>query len=199
MLDTDITVIIAAHPARARGGLLSRALTSVMNQTFLPAAVVVAMDLEKQGAAVTRHRALQGVQTPWTAVIDSDDVWMPNHLQVLMGTAQREGADFVYSGFETLPPGNRIFPETHFTNDFNPEDPIETTVTVLVRTRIAQAVGYHSLDRGETNSGEDFRFMLSCLHMGAKIVNAKQKTWMYDVGTRGQNTSGLPTRGDARS
>jgi len=198
MRDTDTTVIIAAHPARARSGLLSRALTSVQSQTFLPAAVVIAMDLEREGAAITRHRALQGVQTPWTAVIDSDDVWMPNHLQVLMDTARETGADFVYSGFETLPPGNRIFPETHFTNDFDPANPIETTVTVLVRTRIAQAVGYHALDRGQTNSGEDFRFMLGCLEFGARIVCAKRKTWYYDIGTKGQNTSGLPGRGDAR-
>lgn len=194
----DITVIIAAHPARARGGLLSRALTSVQTQTRLPAAVVVAMDLNREGAARTRQRALEHVQTPWTAVIDSDDVWMPHHLATLMKTAQDTGADFVYSGFETLPPGNRIFPETHFTNDFNPADPIETTVTVLVRTAIAKQVGYSTLDRGEANSGEDFKFMLGCLALGARIVNAKRKTWYYDVGSQGQNTSGLPGRGDAR-
>ena len=196
MRDTDITVIIAAHPARARSGLLSRALTSVQNQTFLPAAVVVAMDLEKEGAAVTRHRALQGVQTPWTAVIDSDDVWMPQHLELLMKHAQETGADFVYSGHETLPPGHSPLPYTHFTKPWNPEDPIETTITVLVRTRIAQMAGYHALDRGEINSGEDRRFTLECMRLGAMIVCYPHKTWYYSI--QGQNTSGLAGRGDDR-
>lgn len=198
MRENDITVIMAAHPARARGGLLLRALNSVYQQTLLPDAVVVAMDLEKAGAAPTRQRALEMAHTRWVAVIDSDDVWMPNHLAVLMQTAQDHDADFVYSGFETLPPGNRVFPETHFTNDFNPDDPIETTITVLVKTEIAQRVGYVKLERGEINSGEDRRFTIECMNLGAKIVCAKQKTWYYDIGTRGQNTSGLPGRGDNR-
>lgn len=197
-MSEDITVIVAAHPARLRSGLLSRALNSVWHQTLPPAAVSVAVDLTKAGAAPTRQRALDAVQTPWTAVIDSDDVWLPNHLEIMMATALETGADFVYSGFNTLPPGNRVFPETHFTNDFDPNDPIETTITVLVRTGIARQVGYVPLDRGEVNSGEDRRFTLGCLELGAKIVNTKKKTWMYDIGTQGQNTSGLPGRGDQR-
>src|SRR5688572_24216987 len=103
-MNDDITVIVAAHPARLRSGLFSRALASVAAQTLPPAAVAVAVDLSRAGAAPTRQRALDMVQTPWVAVIDSDDVWMPNHLYTLMQTAKDTGADFVYSGFETLPP-----------------------------------------------------------------------------------------------
>ena len=197
-MTSGITVIVAAHPARARGGLLSRALNSVWQQTLLPENVVVAMDLERNGAAPTRQQALNHVRTRWVAVIDSDDIWMPHHLATLMDVALTQDADFVYSGFETLPQGNRVFPETHFTNDFDPADPVETTVTVLVRTTYALAAGYVPLERGEVNSGEDRRFTLECMRLGAKIVCAKQKTWFYDVGSRGQNTSGLPGRGDAR-
>ena len=69
---------------------------------------------------------------------------------------------------------------------------------MLVRTGIAKQVGYVPLDRGEINSGEDRRFTLGCMELGAKIVNAKIKTWYYDIGTMGQNTSGLPGRGDNR-
>lgn len=197
MTTDEVTVIIAAHPARMRSGLLTRAFQSVMMQTYPVTAISIAVDQEKQGAAPTRQRALDAVTTEWTAIIDSDDVWRANHLSVLMRCAKDTGADFVYSGFETIPVGGRVFPETHFTNDFDPADPIETTITVLVRTGIAKQVGYVALDRGEINSGEDRHFTLGCLELGAKIVCAKQKTWYYDIGSQGQNTSGLPGRGDS--
>jgi glycosyltransferase involved in cell wall biosynthesis len=197
MSNDDISVIIAAHPARARSGLLSRALQSVQSQTLLPAAVVVAMDLRGEGAAKTRQRALEAVQTPFVAILDSDDIWLPQHLEKLMGHAKETGADYVYSWFSTLPPGHDPFPPTHFSNDFNPVDPIETTVTVLMRTAIAKQVGYHNLERGEANSGEDFRMLLGCLEVGAIVSHLKERTWIWDIGTQGQNTSGLPTKGDA--
>jgi hypothetical protein len=198
MSENDITVVVAAHPARLRGGLLSRALTSVMNQSLPPAAISIAVDLRKEGAAATRQRALDAVQTPWMAVIDSDDVWMPHHLRCLMDHALDKGADYVYSGHESLPPGHSPLPLTHYQREFNYDDPIETTVTVLCRTGLAKQARYEPLNRGETNSGEDFRFLLKCMELGAVISCYQGVTWYYDIGTRGQNTSGLPGRGDAR-
>lgn len=196
MINTRVTAIIAAHPARLRSGLLSRALQSVLSQTLTPAAVSVAVDLDGAGAPQTRQRALEAVQTEWTAVLDSDDVWMPQHLEKVMGHALETGADFVYSGHETIPAGHSPLPYTHFTKPWNPDDPIETTVTVLVRTAIAKQVGYHALNRGEMNTGEDFNFLLGCRDLGAIISCLPEKTWFYDI--RGQNTSGMPGRGDAR-
>lgn len=196
MTKPGVTAIIAAHPARLRSGLLSRALQSVMAQTFPVAAVSVAVDLDGEGAPRTRQRALEAVQTEWTAVLDSDDVWMPTHLEQVVNHALVTGADFVYSGHETIPPGHSPLPYTHFTKPWDPADPIETTVTVLVRTAIAKQVGYEALNRGETNTGEDFRFTLGCRDLGAIMVCYPHKTWFYDV--RGQNTSGMPGRGDAR-
>lgn len=196
MTKPRVTAIIAAHPARLRSGLLSRALQSVMAQTLTPAAVSIAVDLDGAGAPATRQRALDAVQTEWVAVLDSDDVWYPHHLESVVGYALETGADFVYSGHETIPPGHSPLPYTHFTKPWNPEDPIETTVTVLVRTAIAKQVGYLPLDRGQTNTGEDFRFTLGCRDLGALMVCYPHKTWAYDI--RGQNTSGMPGRGDAR-
>ena len=198
MNEDAITVVIAAHPARLRSGLLSRALSSVCAQTLPPAAVSVAVDLNRLGAPATRQRALDAVQTPWVAVLDSDDVWMPHHLATLMAHAKETGADYVYSGHETLPPGNSPLPRTHFTKPFDYDNPIETTVTVLVRTGLAQQARYEPLARGENNSGEDYRFLLKCVELGAIISCCPKITWYYDIGTQGQNTSGLPGRGDNR-
>lgn len=198
-MTNEITVVIAAHPARARSGLLSRALQSVLLQTKLPAAVALAVDLNREGAAPTRQRALEAVQTDWVTFLDSDDVMMPQHLERLMAHALETGADLVYPGYETIPPNCNPFPLTHFTNDFDPANPIETTVVTLVRTGLAKQVGFYTLERGEANSGEDFRFLLGCMAKGAIISHLKERTWFWDVGSQGQNTSGLSTKGDARN
>jgi glycosyltransferase involved in cell wall biosynthesis len=191
-----VTAIIAAHPARAKSGLLQRAIQSVLGQTYPVAALSVAMDLDRQGAPATRQRALDMVQTEWVAVLDSDDVWKTTHLEKVMGHALATGADFVYSGHETIPPGHSPLPYTHFTREFDYSEPIETTVTVLVRTGIAKQAGYEALNRGERNTGEDYHFLLRCMEIGAKISCLQEKTWLYDI--QGQNTSGLPGRGDNR-
>ena len=209
-----ISVITPAHPARARNGKLLRAQKSVLAQTTLPDAHCVAMDLDSQGAAPTRQRALMMAQTDWVAFLDSDDLFMPRHLELCMKHAQETGADFVYSWFKILQEsadgafnvvegdsrGDSVFPLTHFTNDWDPENPIETTITTLVRTELAKEVGFETLDRGEANSGEDRYFTLGCMAAGAKISHLKRKTWFWShhqlPNRRPGNTSGIAGRGD---
>jgi hypothetical protein len=136
------------------------------------------------------------------AFLDSDDLFLPRHLELLSKHAIETNADFVYSWFKILTAEGQvleddpIFPMTHYLNPFDPENPIETTITTLVRTELALSVGFKALDRGHnTNSGEDRRFTLECLKQGAKISHLVRKTWLWRH--HGQNTSGLPTLGDA--
>lgn len=200
-----------AHPGRARNGMLGRALESVHQQTLQPDAIIVAIDNDGEGAAPTRHRALMQARTDWVAFLDSDDVFLSRHLELLFAHAMKTDADFVYSWFKVLRqfPGGQteileddpIFPVSHYLNAFDPAEPIETTITTLVRTEIAQRVGMVALDRGEVNSGEDRRFTLECVAAGANVQHLVRKTWLWchHVMANGQpgNTSGLPHRGDA--
>ena len=204
----NVVVVTPAHPARVRNGLLARAIGSVWQQTIVPAGISLAIDVDRAGAPATRQRALDGV--PWTtqggpkwvAFLDSDDYFLPTHLEDLITHADSTGADFVYSWFKvetnagTVLEDDPIFPVTHFTNPFDPNDAIETTITTLVRTDLAKAVGFKALDRGEVNTGEDRFFTLGCLAEGAKIEHLVKKTWIWSH--HGMNTSGMPTKGDAR-
>lgn len=197
-----ITVAIPAHPNRLRNGMLNRALSSVSQQVYLPAAVSVAVDLEKQGAAPTRQRALDAVATPWVAFLDSDDYFLPEHLDYLMRHAMETGADYVYPWYQLLDVRGKlwkdvdpVFPPTHFSEPFDPQNPVETTITTLVRTDLAKEVGFEKMDRGEHNSGEDRRFTLDCLAAGAKIEHLAERTWVW--AHHGKNSSGLPGKGDA--
>ena len=206
-----VSVIIPAHPARLANGMLQRAVGSVWAQTHPPEAVHVAVDTEGEGAPATRQRALMAADTDFVAFLDSDDLFLPKHLEWLLQHQAETGADFCYAWFKVLQQfadgrtnileDDPVFPVTHYLNDFDPADPIETTITVLVRTELAKQVGFKPLDRGEANTGEDRYFTLGCLEAGAKISHLRRKSWLWchwqlPNGTPG-NTSGHATKGDA--
>lgn len=193
MSHPSITVITPTLPAR--GQMLNRAMRSVYKQQLPAAAVAIATDVSKAGASATRQRALDMARTEWIAPLDDDDAFMPTHLLALYRHAMDTGADYVYSYF-TMVGGSDPFPPDRFAAPFDPENPVETTITVLIRTELAQSVGYVPLDRGhDTNSGEDYGMLLGCLALGAKVSHLVERTWYYNF--HGGNTSGLPTKGDA--
>lgn len=192
-----ITVAIPSIPPRAN--LLPRAVASVAQQTMPASAISIAVDLDKQGAPPTRQRALEAVTTPYVAFLDDDDEFLPTHLEDLYDHMRDTGADIVYSWFKVVARGGHVleddpvFPPGHYLNEFDPENPIETTITTLVRTELAKEIGFRALDRGhDTNTGEDFGFILGAVKAGAKIRHLVKKTWLWhhDSG----NTSGRPDR-----
>ena len=187
-----VALVMPSLPIRTR--MRNRALNSVHAQTHPVGALAVVIDYDREGAWTTRQRALQmagAAGTEWVAFLDDDDEWKPQHIEHCLRHAEETGADFVYSWFDVAG-GRDPFPSTHFTNPFNPDDPIETTITTVVKTELALSVGFQRLNRGEVNSGEDRFFTLGCLEAGAKISHLVEKTWIWhhDSG----NTSGLPTR-----
>jgi len=198
MPDTpEITVVIPAHEARVRNGMVKRAVGSALMQTLMPTAVIVEIDRHREGAGVTRDRALRKVTTEWVAYLDSDDQLKANHLQVLYDCAMRTGADVAYSWYEPVGFGRDPLP--HFGKVFDPEHPTQTTITVLERTALAQQVGFRNPPEGALINGErygeDFLHTVEMIKAGARIVHEPARTWIWNF--HGRNTSGLPGRGDA--
>lgn len=184
--------VVAGVPYVSGGSLYDQAVASVEAQTLVPAGgLSVAVDVNREGAAATRQRALDGVQTAWVAFLDDDDLFYPHHLMRLWRLVLENGADYAYSWFD----GNDPFP-MHRGKQMDPADPHHTTMTVLVRTELAKAIGFaNHPDANETWTGEDWRFELGCLAAGAKFIGTGEVTWHYRVhGGPGGNTSGLPTR-----
>lgn len=183
---SDITVVIPTIPPRA--DMLIHAVRSVIDQTLPAAALSVAIDTEHAGAAATRQRALNAVQTRWTAFLDDDDYLYSNHLAVLSQIMHDSDADYAYSWFD----GNDPFP-MHRGRQMNPAEPHHTTMTVMVRTELAKSVGFmNHPDAPPEWTGEDWLFTLKCLEAGAKFIGTGEVTWHYSV--HGQNTSGLGSR-----
>lgn len=216
-MSPTVAVVIPAHPARASNGLLRQAVESVWAQTLLPDELIVEIDNNRTGAPATRQRALSKVTTDWVAFLDSDDMLLPRHLELCLRHAAEEDADFVYPWFKILQQhadgrerliewdgtkGDGVFPPTHFAAEFDPDNPIETTITVLVRTELAKQVGFQALDRGQVNTGEDRYFTMGCLAAGARIRHLRRFTWVWRHHWIAEdvmgNTSGHATKGDAR-
>lgn len=199
----DIGVVIPTHPARVDNGMTARAAQSAWSQTMRPAEVHVAVDLHGEGAWGTRDRGLQAVRAPWVAFLDSDDEFMPHHLETLARGAEESGADYVYSYYQVRNAYGADIdcdPLGHFGKTFDPANPLQTTVVTLVRTELAQKVGFReppgAATVGGMRYGEDYQFTLDCVAIGAKIVHVPERTWWWYH--HGYNTSGLPSQGDAR-
>lgn len=139
------------------------------------------------------------VETPWVAFLDSDDEMDPCHLERIYAAAQEQGADYVYPWFRVRGGGDP-FPQ-FFGKPWDNAQPHQTTVTTLVRTELAQSVGFMYPDDGETfpdgnRAGEDWHFTLGCMARGAKIYHHPEVTWTWHH--HGANSSGMPGRGDAQ-
>lgn len=189
-----ITVCIASHPPRFKSGLLKRALDSVVAQTLQPNRILILNDTAREGVGVIRQRLLDQVQTTWVAWIDSDDEWMPEHLEKLYQVATETNSIYVFSWFHSIHD-----PLGHFGLPFNPCTPHHTTMNVLVRTDIAKEVGFPANQHGP-HANEDWAFItgvaaLAC-ERGLKMTHLAEKTWHYHMGHG--NSSGQPGQGDAR-
>jgi hypothetical protein len=161
--------------------------TGMLN-TLPPDAYAIAIDHDGEGAAKTRQRALDMVETPFVAMMDDDDELMSNHLEDLMVHMLKTGADMVYSWF-VMVGGKDPFPPSHFTDEFDPNNPVETTITTLCRTDAAKDVGFKAIPQRLHNTGEDYNFVLGLVQKGYKISHLPRRTWYYNV--HGFNTGGL--------
>lgn len=194
MSSPGTTIVVTAHTPRVMNGLLSRALESVWRQTHLPDAVAIAIDHYRQGAAVTRNRALRMATTEWIVFLDSDDILYPDYL-VKMGEHQREtGADVCWPWFNVTN-STDPFP-MHFGRQWDPGQPHIFPITTLLRRELAIEVGgfpeeYRASD---TCAGEDYPFWISLSKAGGRFSHLPERLWEWNHTPADGNTSGLGTR-----
>jgi len=103
---SSISVVIPTHD---RADLLPRALRSVLAQTLPPLEIIVVDDgssdptqqlmeqqfprvrylyQSNQGVSSARNRGIEAAQGDWIALLDSDDEWLPQKLQLQMQVLQ---------------------------------------------------------------------------------------------------------------
>lgn len=200
-----IAVCIPSIPPRH--SMLQRAVGSVRLQTMPAAQIAVVVDAGREGAAMTRQRALERVESSmqWVAFLDDDDEFKPGHLAALYSHAMATEADYVYSWYDVVDFAGRPQPHwdpraTEFGLPWDNAAPRQTTIVTLVRAELARAAGFVYADTtpaalrtpGRQFGAEDWLFTLECLRLGAKISHLPERTWRWYH--HGLNTSGLPTR-----
>jgi glycosyltransferase involved in cell wall biosynthesis len=201
LMSVSVTAVIPTIPTR-RTTLLPLALQSVLLQTYPITAISIRTDLRREGAAATRARALGSATTEWVAFLDDDDEWYPQHVERLLAQAHATDADYVYSYWDTTRTANYFGdppklhgPDEHYGHygrEFDPDNPTDTTSMVLVRTDLAQRVGFRQWNGTDLVSNEDHWFMIDCLAAGAKIVHLPEQTWYWRH--HDGNTSGRADR-----
>lgn len=193
-----VTVCIPAIPPRTRNGMLDRAVASVSAQTVQPAGgISCALDVRREGAAVTRERALHAARTEWVAYLDDDDSWYPHHLETLWNLAQEKGAWYVWSWFD----GNNPFPGHRGRQFTNLDEPHHTTMGIMVKRELSQRAGFMPHPEAPPGwAGEDWWHQLQCIRLlreefGDEVAvtlfaGTAEVTWTYHV--HGSHTSGRP-------
>lgn len=114
-MSVSVSVIIPAYNTEQ---YISKAILSALNQTLRNIEVIVVDDCstdntvevvqsfndprlklllnkENLGAGGARNRAIESAQGEWIAVLDSDDWYAPQRLEVLVNIAEREKVDFI--------------------------------------------------------------------------------------------------------
>jgi glycosyltransferase involved in cell wall biosynthesis len=189
---SDVTVVIPTIPPRSH--LLQRAVASVHDQMVQPKMTVIEYDKNHEGAAVTRNRGLERVETEFVAFLDDDDELLPNHLELCLDEIERTGADLVYPWFITndmtdpLPGAyGRPFSEKILrAGNYIP-------VTVVARTEsVRRAGGFINMPNDFGACWEDWGCWLRMVDAGARFVHLPERTWVWN--RHEDSTRGDPTR-----
>lgn len=178
-----ISVVIPTIPGREES--LQRAIASAHAQTYPAAAVHVVLDTQRQGAAHTRNKALELVDTEWVAFLDDDDELKPHHLKACARHAALTGADVVYPWFDgddeigmyEVPFSASLLRRRNF-----------IPVTVLARTELlVEAGGFTPHPDENGDPCEDWGLWLKLLALGATFSHLPKRTWIRNSGgTRGR-------------
>lgn len=194
---TDVTVIIPTIPPRH--ATLTRAVMSVANSDRLPSAIIIEVDHDREGATITRQRALEKVTTEWYLPLDDDDMLKPDGLSRLIQIQLDTNADYVYGHYDVIG-GHDPRPE-NLGAPFDPLNPVQTTIVALARTDTTlQLGGYLATEAEDLTSpdrlvaGEDWRLTQRYIDANLNIVHCPHKVfdWFHWHDGKQGNTSGLP-------
>ncbi|MGC4072107.1 MAG: glycosyltransferase [Nibricoccus sp.] len=121
MASPTVSICIPAYKA---GAFIGETLASLRAQTFPDWEVIIVEDgshdnteeivhdfaeavsqpvafqrhTVNQGLPATRNTAISAARGEWIALIDSDDIWTPRHLELAVTRAQEGGAELIHTG-----------------------------------------------------------------------------------------------------
>jgi glycosyltransferase involved in cell wall biosynthesis len=188
-----VSVII---PTFNRAETLPRALASVRSQRPYPPAEIVVVDdysddesgeiardhgarvirhERNRGAAAARNTAVAAATQPWLAMLDSDDEWLPDHLDILWrlreGHVLVAGASLACFDPPVQPPAyaGTVRPRPHTLRSpaaLIPLNPLSASAVLVAREVVVSAGGYNP----ELGYAEDWDLCLRVLERGTGVI-----------------------------
>ncbi len=192
-----VTIGVLTPSLPGREDMLAEAMASVQAQTVKPTIHVIGIDHARVGIGRMLNQLARGVDTEWLARLDDDDVFKPNHLEVLSSGADQ--ADVVYTWCEVAPRARNgqapavpsvLGPAGWIPNqEFDAEKLRERNyipATTLIRKSLWESIGGWSLPGWgvqdtprEPEFAEDWDFWLRALDAGARFLCIPEVTWTY--------------------
>ncbi|HVE62404.1 MAG TPA: glycosyltransferase family A protein [Mycobacteriales bacterium] len=184
----SITVLTATLGRRP--GMLAEAVASARAQTLSPLEHLVVDDGSFSVAALdgvtvlpVQHRGLGGARNAGLAVargegialLDDDDLWHPNHLELCWAEMQRTGADVVYADCDEV--GRRdgwSFTVRDFDADLLEQENYLCVPATVVRTAALREVGGFS-----EGALEDWETWKRMARAGCRFVHLPEVTVTY--------------------
>ena len=217
----DITVTVCAFNAAAT---IDGALASVAGQTMAPGAVVVVDDGSSDNTAAlalawrnqlpidvvkldpnvgigeARRQAVARATTPLIAILDADDVLLPDHLETMLDVYRR-APGIVTAHALVWVPGKGIGPANEATRYVPPPDgqlrrlldhDFLSVTTLFARSDCERAGGFRKL-----RAAEDWDLWLRMVRNGVLVSRAGHPTVMYRIGANSISFGYRATTSDA--
>jgi glycosyltransferase involved in cell wall biosynthesis len=182
----DVTVCTATIPRRTE--MLQRAIASVGNQTVEPMFHIVKLDKNKEGGAAVIDSIVAEAKTKYVMILDDDDEFLENHIELLYKKIEDEQADLVYPHFKYASLGDGGHLEQFLGVPWDNRYPHQVPLTWICKTETFLEVGgfskdfepnsYH-IDEQGNRIGYDFLFIKRMAAANKKIVHLPKVTWIY--------------------
>ena len=126
------------------------------------------------GVAKTRNKGFELSKGDYVALLDSDDIWMPEKLEKQLSLIEKTGADLVYTSYAIVNSDRKIsrsaykVPETTSFGELLKENVIGCS-TVLISSEIAKKYQFI-----EDYYHEDYCLWLNLLRDGYKVIGCPE-------------------------
>jgi glycosyltransferase involved in cell wall biosynthesis len=195
----DVTVCTATIPTRV--DLLKRASKSVENQTLKVKDHLIKLDSEKLGQPLVLDQIIKEATTKYVAILDDDDEFLPNHIELLYKKIVETEADLVFPHFRYSNLSDAGHLERFRGLPWDNNNPHQVPITWIAKRETILEVGGFSgdfdvlsfeVDNQGNRIGNDFNLIKKLSKANKHITNISEITWIYHVGH--PSTLGMPIR-----
>lgn len=196
-----ISIIMAAYNAEKTIGA---AIESVLSQTYGDYELIVINDCssdntqavideykdrdsrikciindKNSGVSFSRHAGLDAARGEWIAVLDSDDMWLPEKLEKQIAKQRETGADVIYTGVSFISSaGDNLNRIMHVPDEVNYNQLLKQNI-ITNSSSLTRKTDYTRFYSSGDDMHEDFALWLKLLKSGGKACGIDEPLTVY--------------------